>query len=51
MFPLPIPVGTGFFIVNCTIVRLLTNLKGSKSKITRFTRLNNVVFKFLLVVC
>lgn len=52
VFPLPFPVGTGFFIVKCTLVRLCTNFTGGpNSGITRFTRLKKVVFKFVLVVC
>lgn len=52
VFPLPIPVGTGCFIVKCTLVRLCTKFTGdTKSGITRFTRLNNVMFNFVLVVC
>lgn len=50
MFPVPIPVGTGCFIVKCTILRLLLKLKDG-SKMTRFTRLKNVLFNLVLVIC
>lgn len=52
VFPLPFPVGTGCFIVKCTLVRLCSKFTGGPgSGMTRFTRLKKVVFKFVLVVC
>lgn len=51
MFPVPFPIGTGCFIVKCTTLRVFLNLNTSASNITRFTRLKNVVFNFVLVVC